>query len=115
MITMLVIVLVLLWFFGYVRIDGINLPDTTLFSINNLPITLWDILILVIVSWAISIIPTPFREIAGVILILWVLSVLGVIALAGVNLASIFVIAIIIGLIVSLFPTRTEREHTNTV
>jgi|GEM_PF-355073 len=115
MITVLLIVLVLLWFLGYVRVDGINLPDTTLFSINGLPISLWDILILIVVSWAISIIPTPFREIAGVILILWVLSVLGIIALAGINLASIFVIAIIIGLIVSLFPTRTEREDTTTV
>lgn len=115
MITALVIILILLWFLGYVRVDGLNLPDTTLFSINNLPITLWDLLILLVVAWAISIIPTPFRQIAGIILILWILSVLGVIALAGINLASIFVIAMILGLIVSLFPRGSDVDEPHTV
>jgi hypothetical protein len=103
MIGALILVLIVLWFLGYVRVGGLTIPDVVLFSINGQPITLWSILILIIVSWAISILPTPFREIAGVLLILWILSVLGILAIAGIALANFLVIAIIVGLIASLF------------
>lgn len=115
MLAALAITLIILWFLGYVRIDGLNLPDTTMFSLNGFPVTLWDILILVIVSWAIGILPTPFREIAGVILILWVLAVLGIVALAGINLASIFVVVMIVGLLISLFSSYGVNRPRDTV
>lgn len=107
MITALILVLIVLWFLGYVRLDGLTIPDIVLFSINGQPITLWSVLILIIVAWAIGILPSPFREIAGVLLILWVLSVLGILAIGGLALANILVVAIIVGLIASLFVRST--------
>src|SRR3989344_7259906 len=95
MLFTILIILIVLWFFGYAPLEGIHVPNTVLFSINNHQITLWNVLILLAVGWAISILPRPFREIASVLLLLWVLSVIGILAIAG--LSNILIIAIIVG------------------
>jgi hypothetical protein len=102
MIGALIAILIILWFLGYIHINGLSIPDINLFTINGRFITLWDLLILLVVSWALSILPTPFRAIAGVLLILWVLSVLGILSIAGFSLSGLLVIAIIIGIIFSI-------------
>ncbi|MFO0703962.1 MAG: hypothetical protein U0525_04535 [Patescibacteria group bacterium] len=101
MLTAIIVILVVLWLLGYVPIAGINIPDVTLFMINGRGISLWDILILLFISWAIGLLPRPFQLIASVLLLLWVLSVLGIFAVAG--LSNILVVAIILGLIISIF------------
>ena len=98
MLITIIIILFILWLLGYMPL---SIPDLTLFSINNHPISLWNILILAVILWAIGILPNPFRAIASVLFILWILSVLGILAITG--LASIIVLVIIIGLIVSIF------------
>lgn len=104
MIEALLIILIFLWFLGYLRVEALPIPDLILFNINGQPITLWNILILLVVSILIGLLPRPFKEIAGVMLILWILSVLGILAFAG--LSSMLVIAIIIGLILYLAGVR---------
>lgn len=100
MIGVLIVILIVLWLFGYIHLANFFIPDIVLFHINNQPITLWDVLILLVISWAIGILPTPLRQIAGILLVLWILSTLGILAYAG--LSSILVLAIIFGLIFSL-------------
>lgn len=100
MLGALLLILIILWFLGYVRIEGLSIPDIQLFVINGQAITLWNLLILFVIAALIGILPSPVREIAGVLLILWVLSVLGIIAI--VNLSSILIITIIIGVILAL-------------
>src|SRR3989344_1397468 len=95
MLFAILIILIVLWFFGYVPIGNVHVPNVVLFSINNHPITLWNVLILFAVGWAISILPRPFREVASVLLLFWVLSVIGILAIAG--LSNILLIAIIVG------------------
>ena len=102
MLAVLFLVLIILWFLGYVRIEGFMIPDFALFSINAHTVTLWNLLILIFVSWALSIIPTPIRQIIAVLLILWILTVLGIIVIGGIDLDNILVLTIIIGVIVSL-------------
>jgi len=97
----IVVILIILWFLGYAPISGISLPNFVLFTINNHPITLWEILILAVIAWAIGILPRPFQAIASVLLVLWILSVLGILAVAG--LPSIVVLVIIVGIILSIF------------
>ena len=109
MLAVLIILLVALWFLGYINVSGIALPDISLFAVNGVDVSLWDALILLLVIVAISILPTPFREIAGVLLILWVLAVIGIISIAGVGLPSIILLAIIVGLIASLFNHHRSR------
>jgi hypothetical protein len=97
MLAIIIILLIALWYLGYVQIPALPLLNQILFTINGHAITIWEILILLIVSWAIGVLPSPLKQIAGVLLILWILATLGFIAVVG--FSSIVVIAIIVGLI----------------
>lgn len=101
MIELILILLVVLWLLGYVSLPGIASLDIPLFSLNGESISLFDLLIFMLVVWAIGILPSPFREIASVLLVLWVLSIFNILAIAG--LSSILLIAIIVGLVAALF------------
>ena len=98
---LLIIVLVLLYFFGYIHIPGVTIPNPFLFTFNGHAITLATLLIFLAILWAIGVLPSPLRQIAMVMVILWLLSVVGIIAIAG--LSHVFVAAILLGLIISLF------------
>lgn len=104
MLVAIVIILIILWFLGYVPISGISIPNPDLFIINNHPVTLWEILILLVIGWAIGILPRPFQAVASALLLLWVLSALGILAIAG--LSNIIVLVIIVALIISIFSMR---------
>lgn len=98
MLVGLAVILIILWFLGYIQVSGLAIPNITLFYINAHPITLWNLLTLLVVALIVGILPNPFRAIASVFLILWILSVLGILAFAG--LSSILIVAIIVGLLV---------------
>lgn len=104
MLEILVVVLIVLWLTGNLAIPGLAIPRVTLFSLNGHPITLWNILIFIVTVWAASLLPSPFKEIAGVLLVLWVLSLLGIIAFAG--LTNLLVIVMIVWLVASLLKRR---------
>lgn len=106
MLFVILAILIGLWFLNYAPISGVNIPNSVLFSINNHQITLWNVLILLAVGWAISILPRPFREIASVLLLFWVLSVVGILAIAG--LPNILLIAIIVGFGFYVFSGRSK-------
>lgn len=101
MIIAIIIILAILWFLGYAPISGISIPNIVLITINNHQVTLWEILILAVIGWALSILPRPFQLVGSILLVLWVLSVLGILAISG--LSNIIVLIIIIGLIASIF------------
>ncbi len=99
MIEILLILLVVFWALGYVHVGNISIPNVMLAHFNGRPITLWDLGIFLVILWAIGILPSPFREIAGVLLVLWVLSLFGLIAIAG--LSNLIIVAIIVGIVAS--------------
>lgn len=101
MIEAILILLVLLWVLGFISIPVLSTLDFPLFVINGEAISLFDLLIFLLVVWAVGILPSPFREIASVLLLLWVLAILNILAFPG--LSSILLIAIIVGLVASLF------------
>src|SRR5579872_5456286 len=103
MVVGILIALIVLWFLGYIHIQGVAIPNIPLFTINGQLITLWSLLIFFLLVGLVSILPRPFREIAGVLFVLWVLSVLGIV-IAG--LSSMLVIAIIVGLVIYLLQGR---------
>lgn len=96
MLGTLLVVLIILWILGFIHIEGLVIKDITLFVFNGRSISLWDVLVFTIVLWAIGILPSPLRQIVGILFILWVLSVLGILSIFG--LSNLLVLAIIIGL-----------------
>lgn len=97
MLGMIIVLLIALWYLGYIQIPSFTLLNHVLFTINGHAVTIWEILILLVIGWAIGILPSPIRQIAGILLVLWILATLGIIAVAG--FGSIAVIAVIVGLI----------------
>ncbi len=95
------VVLLILYFFGYFQIPGLVIPNPLLFTFNGHDILLSTLLIFFAIMWAIGILPSPLRQIAMVLFVLWVLSTLGFIAIAGLN--HLLIIAILVGLLISLF------------
>ena len=101
MVLLVISILIILWVLGYAPITGISIPNIVLLTINSHAVTLWEVLILVVIGWAIGILPRPLQAVASVLLVVWILSVLGILAITG--LSNIVVILIIVALIVSLF------------
>lgn len=101
MLVVIITILIVLWLLGYAPLSGISIPNVSLFVINNHMVTLWELLILGVIGWAIGILPNPFQIIASILLVLWVLSVLGILAITG--LANTILVVIIVGLIMSIF------------
>ena len=97
MLALIIILLIVLWYLGYIQITALPFLNNVLFVVNAHAITVWEILVLLVIAWAVGVLPSPLRQIAGVLLILWILATLGFIAVAG--FASIVIIAIIVGLI----------------
>jgi hypothetical protein len=96
----LLVVFVVLWLAGFVHIPNVSFHDTTLFTFGGISISLFDICIFLAILWAIEKLPTPLRQIIIVLAIAWLLSLLGVISLAG---ASTYIIwAVIIAAVVAM-------------
>jgi hypothetical protein len=100
MLGAILFVLVILWFLGYIHIQGIIIPNILLFTLNGHSISLWDLLIFLVILWALEALPGPFRMIAGILLVIWLLSTLGILAIAG--LPHVIVVVLIIGLVLAL-------------
>lgn len=100
MLTVLLLLLILFWLLGYISLPFLAIPNLVFFNINGNPVGLWDIIILLIISWIIGVLPSPFRQIAGILFVLWILSRLGILLVAG--WSSPLLVVIIIGLLVYL-------------
>lgn len=99
--------LIILWFLGYLTIPGLIIPRFPLFYIKGHPINLWDIFIFLLVLYAIDETPSPFREVFITLLILWLLSTFGIVALVG--FSHILVLALIFALFLSLVEGRQKK------
>jgi hypothetical protein len=102
MLMAILIILIVLWFLGYIQIPGFVIPNIVLFNFNGHNITLWSLLIFAVIVWAIGILPTPFRQIAFIILLFWLLSTFGILTIFA-GLPSILVLAIILAVLFALF------------
>lgn len=96
-----------------VTIVGLPTLDVTIATINRQAISLWDLIAFILIVSLIGILPRPFREIFAVVLMLWTLSVLGIIAVGG--LSTILLFGILIGTVVYLVTdygsTRSRLRH----
>ena len=101
MVEVILALLVILWVLGFVKVPWFKIPHMVLLEFNQHPITLRDFLLFILIIWIVSILPKPLRIVAGLIFVLWVLSIIGVVAVSG--LPNLLVLALIIGLFLYVF------------
>jgi hypothetical protein len=101
MLGTIIVILIILFILGYIRIPGIIIKDAVITRFNGHPITLWGIVLFFVILWAIDILPSPLREIAAMLFLLWILSTLGVLVIVG--FSNILILAVIIGLVLTIF------------
>ena len=103
MVQFILAILVILWLLGFISAPWLAIPNIVLFTIAAHAVTLRELIIFLLVIWAIGILPSPLRQIAAILFILWVLSLLGIFAIGGVGLTNLLLLAIIVGIAFSLF------------
>lgn len=104
-----VIALLVLWMLGVIQVPGLAIRDFTLFRFQNHTVTLLEVLIFLVLLWAIETLPSPLRELTVLAVILWLLSTLGIIVVAG--LANILVLAVVVGLLLTYFGKGKEKKQ----
>ena len=97
MIEFILAIIFVLWLLGFIQLDFLSTP---LFPINGRPIDIQDILLFLLIIWLIGLLPRPFREIVAVLFVLWILSLFGIIAIAG--LTDIIIFGVVVGAVVYL-------------
>lgn len=108
MLETLLVLFIILWFLGYIQVPGLTIPNITLFELNGRVISLINLFIFLLIVAAIGVLPTPLRQIAFGVLILWLLATFNILAIPG--LASILVIAMILGVLISIFQSRSYHH-----
>jgi hypothetical protein len=101
MVGFVLLLMIILYFYGYVLIPGITVPNPTLFFIHGQTVSLAAFLIFFAILWTISVLPPVLRIIGSILLIAWTLTELGFIIIPG--LSNFITIAIIGGLFVLIF------------
>ena len=96
----LLLVFVIVWLTGAIHLPGIVFQTTPLFIFRGLSITIMDILIFLGILWAIEMLPSPLRQVIVILGLLWLLSLTGLISIAG---ASTYIVwAVIIAAVVAI-------------
>ena len=99
MLAVLVLLLTLLYVLGYLNVSFLSVFDflkIPLFTVNGKVITALSLLILFTVLAALEVLPSPIREVAFGLLVLWVLSVLGIISIVW---SANLLVVVMIGLL----------------
>ena len=55
----LVIILIILWYFGYISVGNVNVPNISLFTINGQTFTLWNLFILLVIGAIVGVTSQP--------------------------------------------------------
>lgn len=93
-------ILVVLWLLGIINIPWLMKPNFPAINILGFELTIEKLLVLGLLIWIASSLGGPLRQIVWVLVILWILSALGIIAIGG--LSNLLVIGVVVGLIMSL-------------
>ena len=110
MLVALIVVLFILWLLGVLQVENLGFLRTPVFRVNEAVVTLLDILIGLAIITVIAVLPGPLGIAAGVLFVLWLLSLAGLIAIEGISLSALVLIALIVGLVVYLLTSRRVRR-----
>ncbi len=106
MLTALFLLLLVLWLLGYLQIGNNDFLRVILFSIQDHPIRVLDALVGIVVVWLMIALPGPLAISAGVLLALWALTLAGVVAIEGIPINALIILAILVGVLMYLVTRR---------
>lgn len=101
MITAVLLFLIFLVVLGYIDFPIFPIRDISLFNLFGQTISLYDLVVFLIILWIVDLLPWPFRGLATVILVLWLLTFFGIIAISG--FSNILLIALVVGMVAYIF------------
>ena len=104
-----IVALLVLWLVGVIQIPGLAIRDFTLFRFQNHTVTLLEVLIFLVLLWAVETLPSPLRELTVLAVIMWLLSTLGIIVVAG--LPNILILAVVVGLLLTYLCKRHNNKQ----
>lgn len=99
MVINIIIILLILWLLGLLRIPWLPFTDITVFRLGKWNVSLIEIALIVILIWGVEKLPSPFRQILYVLIVLWLLVKLGILAVSGAS--NLILLAIIFGFLLS--------------
>ena len=104
MVELVIVLIVLFWLlslFGTQINIGAEIFDTRLLTIGQADVTVRNVILFCLVLWLIGALPRPYREIATILCVLWLLSIMGLVVLpVAFSLTNILVPLLVIGVII---------------
>lgn len=98
MVEAALMILIVLFVAGYVTIPGIHIPNYQLYTFNHHIFTLNELLIVLVLFWIIGFVPRFMRIFVGALLLIWIVSTLGIIAVK--NLPAIVIGVLIFAVLI---------------
>lgn len=106
MLIAVILVLMILWALGFLQIVNVDFLRVAIANVGGRAVTILDALIgLSIVMVAVAL-RGPLGIVVGVLLVLWALSVVGIVVVEGIPLNALLVLVLIVGLVVHVLIRR---------
>ena len=100
MLIILLTVIILLWLVGFISIPPASLLTAPLMHINSRAVGLWDIIIFFVLLYVVSVLPQPVKGGVILLLLLWLLSLFGILVFSG--MGSVLLLLVIVALILHI-------------
>ena len=100
MLIILLTVIILLWLVGFISIPASSFLTSPVLYFNGRPIGLWDLIVFFVLVWVVSILPQPVKGGVILLLLLWILSLLGILTFSG--MGSVLLLLLIVALILHI-------------
>ena len=106
MLLALVVALVILWVLGLVQPGNLDFLRVRVLPLGTGVLTVLDLLIALSVLVLMAAVRGPLALACGVLLVLWALTIGGVVAVQGVPLSALIILAILAGLMIHILTRR---------
>ncbi|KKS98132.1 MAG: hypothetical protein UV73_C0003G0074 [Candidatus Gottesmanbacteria bacterium GW2011_GWA2_43_14] len=83
MLLLLITLIILLWLVGFISVPSTSFFTLPVMFLNGRAIGLWDIIIFLVLIWVVGILPQPLKGAVLILLLLWILSLMGIVVISG--------------------------------
>ena len=106
MLVALLLALIVLWLLGLLPLGTADFLRVRVFPIGAGVVTVLDLLLAVLVLVLMAAVRGPLAIACGLLLVLWAMTIAGVVAVQGVPLSTLIILVIIAGLMIHILTRR---------